>query len=206
MPPLPAGAAFLLLLVPAAAAAAEPRVDRCRARGDAVELALHLDVAAPVPVVWKVLTDYERLSRFVPGVRRSRRIGVTPEGPLVEHVVVARVLFAERPVRALLQMRERPPHRLQFRSVAGDLPRLRGAWLVQPRSAGRSRVYYACRVTTAARLPAPMLAWAARQESVPRVRALGREAERRARAEVAAISARQRLAEPNGGAGGEPAF
>jgi carbon monoxide dehydrogenase subunit G len=173
--------AALAVLLPVTVHGATVKVERCRARGDSVDVVMSVDVAAPPAVMWRVLTDYERMTRFVPGLRRAKRVGVTAEGPVIEHVGVTRVLFVGRTVRALVQMHEVAPIGIRFRSLAGDIPRLSGAWRIQPLPGSRTRLRYTCQAATGLRLPSALLAWMARQESLPRIRALGREAERQAR-------------------------
>lgn len=164
---------------PAPAHAQPLRIESCRARGDSVEVVARMDVRARPEQVWQVLTDYERMPRFVPGLRRSRRIRAGREGPLVEQVAVARVLVFERHVMALLQMDESTPGALGFRAVAGDFKRLRGNWKLEALGGGWTRIFCRCVAAPRRSVPKPLLAWATRHEITPRMRALGREAERR---------------------------
>jgi carbon monoxide dehydrogenase subunit G len=156
-------------------------VDRCRARGDSVELQLHIDVKAPPRTVWNVLTDYDGQSRFIPGMVQSRHIATTAEGPIVDQVGRVRVLLAVKEISARLQMRETAPHGLEFRALSGTFPKLDGRWRLLPLANGRTRLLYGCRIGARSPLPDAVLGWVVRQELSPRVRAIGREAERRAR-------------------------
>ena len=151
------------------------------ARGDSLDLAVRVDIAAEPAMVWRVLTDYDSMARFVPGVIRSRRVGATKEGPVVEQRGVMGNTFVARPVSSLLQMREVRPHRLEFRALAGDFSTLTGAWALSPAAKG-TRLDYRCRLRPRTAVPAPILDLSARTELVPRVRAIAREAERLARA------------------------
>jgi ribosome-associated toxin RatA of RatAB toxin-antitoxin module len=166
---------------PATADAYRLRIERCSARGDSVEIRANSEIAASPEVVWRVITDYERMSRFVPGVYRARRLRATPEGPLVELVGVGRVMWVNRYVLAILQTRENAPRAVSFRAVGGDFRFLRGAWTIEPMPGGRSRLR--CRVEARPKwaIPDLLLAWAARGEFVQRMQALSREAERRAK-------------------------
>jgi len=167
------------------AAAAEVRVDRCRARGDSVEIVARLEVHASPEQLWHVLTDYNAMAGFVPGVARSRRIARSSEGPIVDQISVARMLFVRSRVRTVFQMNERVPDTLRFRAIAGDFRRLSGVWVLEPMPGGGTRATCRCAAAPGRWVPSVLLAWAARGEFEPRARAVGREAERRARTDLA---------------------
>lgn len=168
-------------IAPAPAAAYKLKIERCRARADSVEIRASSEIAATPEQVWRVITDYDRMSKFVPGVYRARRMRATPDGPLVEFVGVGRVMWVNRYVLAILQTHEEAPRIMTFRAVGGDFKSLRGAWTIEPMPGGRSRLR--CRVEARPRwaIPDLLLAWAARGEFVQRMQALSREAERRAK-------------------------
>jgi len=167
------------------ARAAEVRIERCRARGDSVEIVARLEVRASPEQLWRVLTDYDSMARFVPGMDRSKRIARSLEGPIVEQVSVARVLFVRSRVLTVLQMKERAPDTLSFRAIAGDFRRLRGIWVLERLANGGTRARCWCAAVPRRWVPGTLLAWAARGEFEPRARAIGREAERRAHASAA---------------------
>jgi ribosome-associated toxin RatA of RatAB toxin-antitoxin module len=154
---------------------------RCRARGDSLQLSAVAAVAAPREQVWAVLTDYEHMRQFVPGIYRARRLRLGSEGPLVEVVGVGRVLWVNRYALTVLQTRESAPESLGFRAVAGDFRSMRGLWRLESSGAGRTRVHCQLEATPRWWMPDFLLAWAARGEFKLRMRAIGREAERRAR-------------------------
>jgi carbon monoxide dehydrogenase subunit G len=79
-------------------------------------------VDADRDTVWKVLTSYEKYPDFVPGLRVSRVVAASPLH--IEQVGEFGVLFFRREVRSLLEIDERPPSRILFRSLDGDLTRL----------------------------------------------------------------------------------
>src|SRR5262245_21100552 len=117
--------------VPTPVRAAEVHIDRCRSRRDSVEIVARLEVRPSPEQLWRVLTDYDSMAGFVTGIDRSKRIARSPEGPIVEQVSVARVLFMRSRVLTVLQMKERAPDTLSFRAIAGDFRRLRGTWVLE---------------------------------------------------------------------------
>ena len=172
-----------MALAASPAAGQRVRVETSRARGDSVELAFTMELAAPQSAVWRTITDYDGMERFVPGVERSRRLSRTPNGQLVEQSGVAKSLPGERRVEAVIEVRERAPSLLVFHGVRGTFPRLHGYWRLRPAKAGRTWVAYRCTVgfdSPPLKLPDGLLAWVVQREITPRVRAIGREAERRA--------------------------
>ena len=185
MAPRVSVALALALALCGAGPAAGPvvRVQQCKARGDSVVLAITMDVAATPTAVWRVITDYEGMERFVPGVERSRKLSRTPAGQLVEQSGTMTSLPLKPRIAAVLEMRERAPSLLVFRGVSGTFPRLHGFWLARPLGTTHTRVSYRCTVGLDASRPTPpdaLLGWVVRREITPRVRAIGREAERRA--------------------------
>lgn len=173
--------ALAVAIAPTPAAAFKLKIERCRARADSVEIHSRSEISASPEQVWRVITDYDRMSKFVPGVYRARRLRATPEGPLVEFVGVGRVMWVNRYVLAILQTHEEAPRIMAFRAVGGDFKTLRGVWTVEPMPGGRSLLR--CRVVARPKWAVPdlLLAWAARGEFVQRMQALSREAERRAK-------------------------
>ncbi len=64
-------ACVVLAAFAATAHAADDVTVEARRRGDAVEIKAQAVIAAPTQLVWRVLTDYEGLPRFIPGISKS---------------------------------------------------------------------------------------------------------------------------------------
>lgn len=178
--PAAVGLAVAILVLAPAPTAADLRLER-HTHGDAIALSAWLDVDASPEDVWSVITDYDGMSRFVPGLKRSQRVARTPEGPVVDQEGVARVFLVGARMSVRLQMREVPPMALAFRALSGDLKPFSGVWEIDPAPNGRSRLGCRCSLRRRSGMPASAMAWVAGEELKPRMRALGREAERRAR-------------------------
>jgi carbon monoxide dehydrogenase subunit G len=73
-----------LLLLAVAAQGLEPEdiAVEVRRDGDAVTVDASFLAPVPVPVAWEVLTDFDRMARFVPNIQSSRTISA-PGEPLV---------------------------------------------------------------------------------------------------------------------------
>jgi len=62
---------LLLAVLPAAGETAQISVQTAR-HGDSFEVEATAEIEAGVAQAWKVLTDYDRLAEFIPGVHESR--------------------------------------------------------------------------------------------------------------------------------------
>lgn len=74
-----------LLLLHPATARSEPIVSVTRS-GEAYQIDLRMDVASSRTLAWRVLTDYENLQRFVPGMQSSRIVSGRGEPLLLEQM------------------------------------------------------------------------------------------------------------------------
>lgn len=129
--------------------------------------------------MWQVLTDYENLSKIVPGMLESRLLGHQNGEKLVRQAArVADVLDLSAEVT--LAVREEPPDRILFRCVAGDLKRMEGMWRLANSTDSGVLVAYEVVIQPSAWVPC----WIVKRrlhEEVPRqLHALANEAERRA--------------------------
>lgn len=88
-----------------------------------------MTVPGPLSVVWRVLTDYERIDEFVSSMETSRVRERRLNGALVEQVARNKgTLFAPR-VSLLLDVTEQPFRRIAFRDVSHrDFLTYEGTW------------------------------------------------------------------------------
>jgi len=127
---LPSLALALLAAAPASAAR-NIEID-ARREGAAVEVRAHAEVAVPAAVVWHVLTDYERLPAFIPGIVKSvvrERHGDTL---LVEQSGEARFLVFSFPIEVRYEVREQPQQWVESHAVGGNLKRMNGRYDLEP--------------------------------------------------------------------------
>jgi coenzyme Q-binding protein COQ10 len=151
--------AALVLLAPLALAAqpgwlAEPAVQQRLADGQVVvQAAEAIDPAAPrgrvraavrIPAsaetVWNVMTDCAQAPRYVPGLKRCRRIDGAPDGRWedIEHEVRYSWLLPE--VRYVFRAEYERPHRMDFHRISGDLKAEEGTWLLTQTPDGTATV------------------------------------------------------------------
>ena len=87
---------------------------------------------APVMVAWQVLTDYERLPVFIPGIAKSSVRMRDGNRVLVEQAGAARFLIFSFPIEVRLEVVESPPHAVSSRALGGNLRRMDGRYELAP--------------------------------------------------------------------------
>ncbi|HUO43323.1 MAG TPA: SRPBCC family protein [Burkholderiales bacterium] len=120
---------------------ARPEVEVKRSHG-----IFSVHVTAPVVVdaqtAWQVLTDYNHLADFVPGMKSSRVISAAGEPLRIEQKGETRFLFFSREFHVVLAIEELPPEQIKFHAVGGDMKRMQGEWRVRADGAAGVRLEY----------------------------------------------------------------
>lgn len=130
-PRLRAALGVLACLLPALAAADDVSI-ATRRRGEALEIEGRARLAAPVAVAWAVLTDYERLPRFIPGIVSSRVVARDGASLVLEQTGAIGVLFFSVPVEARLAVEETPYETISSRGLSGSFRALQGRYDLRP--------------------------------------------------------------------------
>lgn len=143
-----------------AAAAVSPPAE-VRVQSEVNMLYVNASVTAPAPAsaCYAVLTDYERLPEFVPGMRSSRIVSQPGEMLKVEQIGIGGPAFLGITVRTILGLTLTPPGRgiegrIDFGSYGGNLRQMYGSWVVREDSTG-CRIDY--RATLEPDFPVPAL-------------------------------------------------
>jgi ribosome-associated toxin RatA of RatAB toxin-antitoxin module len=124
-------ALLLAALHAAAGRAAEDFAVEADRSGTLVDVRARAVVAAPVDLVWRVITDYERLPQFIPGISRSvvrRRLG---HRLVLEQSGEARFFIFSFPIEVTLEVVEQPREWVASRAVAGNVRRMDGRYEIQ---------------------------------------------------------------------------
>jgi hypothetical protein len=131
--------AMSMVCVPAASTQPAP-VD-VRAERGVYHVAATFTTVQPMAVAHTVLTDYERIPRFMPDVRISRILERGIDRAVVEQQAVARVLFFSKQIRLVLDVREAPAS-ICFRDRSGtSFVRYEGKWTLREQD-GRAVIAY----------------------------------------------------------------
>lgn len=131
---LPAIACALLAAAGAAWSAEDLQVQAER-RDEGVEVRARAFVSVPAAIAWQVLTDYERLPQFIPGIARSVVRDRRGSRLRLEQAGEARFLIFSFPIEVQLEVTESPPDWVVSRSVGGNVRRMIGRYELLPDAA-----------------------------------------------------------------------
>jgi len=113
----------------------------------AVEVDTRVLMPVSVRVVWEVLTDYDHIAAFVPGLTVSRLINEAGEPLLLEQQGELRFPMFSVRIDVVARVEEHPYHTIRFHAIRGNMKEMRGEWTVEPLGADEgSRLRYRLRV------------------------------------------------------------
>lgn len=137
-----ARAFFVALLAAAPARAAEDVSVETARRGAAVEVTCRATVRAPRELIWRTLTDYNRLAEFVPGMLKSRIVESRGAVTIVEQQGEARFLLFSSPIDVTVATTDRPPDAIDVQLIKGNLRRLEGGYRIEALPDGRHVLHW----------------------------------------------------------------
>jgi ribosome-associated toxin RatA of RatAB toxin-antitoxin module len=118
---------------------------------------LQTEVRASSAAVWKVLTDYDNHSSYLPYLVRSKVLFKSWEYSVVEQAGKFRVLFWSFQIWVKQKVTETPMSQMEFQALEGDFSNLAGAWTLEPTAQGTTLV---CQFTVQPKRRVPT--WAVR--------------------------------------------
>lgn len=124
-------------------------------QGSAVAIETRTVLNVPLAVIWDTLTDYDRLSSFVPGMRASRVIERRGPAIIVRQQGEAGFLFFSHAIDVVVEVREQPPHVIGVRVLSGNLKQLDGRYQIEPdaQTPGRYALRWSGLIEPESRLP-----------------------------------------------------
>lgn len=129
-----------LLVLPVVAHATEIDVVTTRL-GDSFEIEATAEINAELTDAWTVLTDYERLVQFIPGMLESRVVSRDGLRVVVDQRGEAGLLFLTFPMHVRLMIEEQPYERIMSTAIAGNFKELTGVYHLQSHGAGLTLRY-----------------------------------------------------------------
>lgn len=120
----------LLWCAAGAANAAEKVVVHAWRLGDAVQVRAQASVIAPQALIWRTLTDYDRLAEFVPGISQSRVLERRGSTSTVAQVGTAHLWFFTYRIEVVVESTEQPPDAIGIRLLKGNLKQLDGRYQI----------------------------------------------------------------------------
>lgn len=119
---------------------------RAMRNGETFDVEASAEFEAGVDLAWAVLTDYDRLAEFIPGMKESRVVSRNGNEVMVDQSGEASLLFLTFPIRVRLAIEEWPFERIESRAIAGNFRELDGSYHLEARGS-RLRLRYTGRMT-----------------------------------------------------------
>ena len=85
-------------------------------------------IEAPHNLIWEVLTDYNRLAEYIPGMLSSRLLRYEGQTAFVEQHGVSELLFFKIPIDVVVKTIEFKPYSISIELVSGNLDYLSGGY------------------------------------------------------------------------------
>lgn len=131
--------------------------------------------------VWQVLTDYDRLSEFVPSLQESCCIGEEDGCQLLRQVGTETFLRLSFSAAVVLKMQETHLQRIDFVMVEGDFNEFEGSWELDAAIADddrtpQVRLTYVVRLQPPRRMPARLIEGRLRKNLCDNLLAIRQEA------------------------------
>lgn len=146
--------------------------------GEAFDVEASAEFEADPAQAWAVLTDYDRLSEFIPGMNASRVVSREGNRVVVDQSGEASLLFFTFPINVRLAIEEQPFERIDSRAIAGNFRELTGTYRLEARRP-RLRLRYSGRLTPDFSVPPLIASILVRNTAARRFRAMVEEIIRR---------------------------
>jgi carbon monoxide dehydrogenase subunit G len=131
---------LFLLVLPATGQTAEISVQTTR-HDDSFEVEATAEIEADMADAWKVLTDYDRLAEFIPGMKESRVVSRDGSNVVVDQRGEASLLFFTLPMHVRLAIEEYPYDRIVSSAISGNFKEMHGVYHLEAGDIGL-RLHY----------------------------------------------------------------
>ena len=99
-------------------------------------------VQAPLSAAWRVLTDYEKMSEFVPDLASCKILSRAGNRVIIEQFGSARFLFISKSIHLIVQATESPMSAIDIALISGDMRHYESRWTLTPLPTGGTRIVY----------------------------------------------------------------
>ncbi|WP_432380968.1 SRPBCC family protein [Duganella sp. P38] len=100
-------------------------------------------VQASLPRVWRILTNYERMTEFVPDMESCKVLSRNGNEVIIEQFGVARFLFMNRTIHLIVRATEQPMSSIDIALISGDMKHYESRWeLIPVPETGGTRIVY----------------------------------------------------------------
>ncbi len=127
---------------------------------------------------YSMLSDYAALPEFIPGLKESRPVRLSPTEASVVQIGEVQVFIFTVRMESKLDMRETPGKRITFRQVSGDFASYGGEWDFLGVQGG-TRVSYRARMTFKPYVPLTLARSVLDEDVLKKFEAIEKEAARK---------------------------
>lgn len=168
------------------ARSAEDVAVEAQLQGNALAITAHATLRAPLPIIWRTLTDYDHLAAFIPGMKTSRVLQRRGGIVTVEQIGEANIWFFHYPIAVVVQSDEHYPGTIGVRVLTGNLKQLAGAYRIEPVSGAHDQFVLRWRgvIEPDIALPLFIMAPGLREAVTDQFLGMIREVERRGKVEA----------------------
>ena len=114
--------------------------------GETFDVEASAEFDAGIELAWAVLTDYDRLAEFIPGMHQSRVVSREGHAVVVDQSGEASLLFLTFPIQVRLAIEEQPFDRIESHAISGNFRELSGNYRLEVNGA-RLTLRYSGRMT-----------------------------------------------------------
>ncbi|MBM3357818.1 MAG: hypothetical protein FJY54_08835 [Betaproteobacteria bacterium] len=169
---------LLMLLWFGTAARAEPEI-RIERKEDVFYIDARLRVDAHHHIAWEVLTDYNNLARFVPGMQSSEIVSGPGQPLLLRQTGQSGFLVFNVPVEVTVRIDEIPLEAVRFRAISGNLNNKAGEWRLEEHG-DATLLWYRARITPGFWVPALLATPVMVRDIARKLTGVAKEIQRRA--------------------------
>lgn len=132
-----------------------------------------------IPIqVWKVLTDYNNLKRYIPRMVESDLVEDKGDLKVIGLTGEFRVLLFKKTLKLAINMHETFPTRIDYEKISGDFEVYRGIWTLVKQPSKGTLLTYECDIKPSFFAPEFIFQSTLKKDIVEGMRALRTEAER----------------------------
>lgn len=137
-----------------------------------------LYINAPPVTVWKVLTDYNNIKRYIPRMVESDLVESKGDLKVIALTGEFRVFLFKKTIRVSVNMHETFPSKIDYEKISGDFDIYRGSWVLQQYSSKGTLLTYESELKPSFIAPDFILQGILKNDLVNGLTALKTEAER----------------------------
>lgn len=167
-----------LLLASFPVHAGEPPHVSAKISGSGIEVESSVDLPIVPCQAYAMLTDYDDLPKFIPGLVKSHAERISPDEVRVMQVGEVQAFLFRVEMSSTLDMTEFPGKRIVFRQVSGDFASYSGEWDFSSAKEG-TEVRYRAKMTFRPYVPLAIAKWVLDSDVERKFVAIEREAESR---------------------------